>query len=451
MRTWVVTALVAFLTPAGLWAQLGNAGNPSSMGGTPFGNGQAPSLSYAGEATPSNMFLVSLSSQTTYDTDALQTTGPHMSDVIYSLGPHFDLVQTEGNFTATLDYQPYFNFYQHLTQYDQVNQSAAADLSYKFGPHLTVRLRESFLDQTGMYQPQSGTDFVAGLGAPTALNTTVYSPLLSERVNNTRFDAIYTKSARTSFTLFGDYAESHFGPSGASTVSVLNTESVTGGAQYAYRASEHLTFAAIYTFQTMRFLGALPVGSASQTTVQSALLSLGWRASPTVSLSLFGGPQYILLQGFQGTTSTTVGTASTPGNHLSWAAGGTLTKQAGNTALVLSVSRAVSNGGAWLPAVTVSAVSIGLRRHVVRRWDGSFNLSYAQNQYLGSLLEGGTLDSETADVSLSHSVSERATARLSYDFIQQQGSGLSILGENFSHSRISFGIFYQLRKAPLGR
>jgi len=451
MRTWVVTVLVAFLAPAGLWAQLGNSGSPSSMGGIPFGNGQTPSLSYAGETTPTNMFVATLSTQTTYDTAALQTTAPHIGDVIYSLGPQFSLVQTEGNFTAALDYQPYFNLYQRLTEYDRVNQSAAADLSYKFGPHLTVRVRDSFMHQTGMYQPQSGTDFVAGLGAPTALNTTVYSPLLSERINNTRFDAIYKKSARTSFTLFGDYANSHFGSSPASTVSVLSTESVTGGAQYAYRASEHLTFAALYTFQPMRFLGALPAGSASQTTVQSALLSLGWQASPTLSLSLFGGPQYTVRQGFQGTTSTPAGTASTPGNHFSWAAGGTLTKQSGKTALVLSVSRAVSNGGAWLPAVTASTVNIGLRRHLVRRWDGSFNLIYAQNQYLGSLLGGGRLDSETADVTLSRSLGERATARLSYDFIQQQGTGLSILGEDFNHSRVSFGIFYQLRKSPLGR
>ncbi len=443
--------LVAFLTPAGLWAQLGNSGSPVTAGGVPFGNGQAPSLSYAGETTPTNMFLASLSSQTTYDSDALQTSGPHISDVIYTLGPQFALVQTEGNFTAALDYQPYFQFYQRLTEYDRVNQTTSADLSYKFGPRLTFRLRDSFLDQTGMYQPQPGTDFVGGLGAPTALNTTVYAPLLSQRINNTRFDAIYRRSARTSFTLFGDYASSHYGTSTASTVSVLNTESVTGGAQYAYRVSEQLTFAVLYTFQPMKFLGALPAGSASQTTVQSALATVGWRASPSVMVTLFGGPQYTELDGIEGVPSSPTGSADTSHKHWSLATGGTVGKQSERTALFLSLSRAVSNGGAWLPAVTASTVNIGFRRHLARRWDASFNLSYAQNQYLGSLLGGGRLDSETADVTLSHSVSERATARLSYDFIQQQGSGLSILGENFNHSRVSFGIFYQLRKAPLGR
>ncbi len=454
MWTRAAIVLVGLLTPFGLWAQAGNAGGSTSAAGIPFGSGQAPSLSYAGQGTPSNMFLTSLSSQTTYDDNAVATGGPRIGDVIYSFGPHFALVQTTENFTAALDYQPYFQFYQRLTQYDRVNQSLSADLSYKFGPRVTFRLRDSFLDQTGMYQPQPGTDFVAGLGAPTELNTTIYPPLLSERDNNTRLDAIYEKSTRTSVTLFGDYDRAHFNTSTSSDASVSDTQSVTAGAQYAYRLSEHLTFGTLYLFQPMRFLGNLPAGSASQITVQSALVTLGWRAYPSVMVNLFGGPQYKELQGLQGTSSVTAGSsraAGTPGNPWSWAAGGTVSKQSERTALVLSVSRAVSNGGAWLPAVTASTVNLGLRRHLSRRWDGNCNLSYAQNQYLGNLFGGGRLDSETLSVGVGHSVSERATIRLSYNFIQQQGSGLPIVGENFGHNQVSLGLFYRLRKAPLGR
>jgi hypothetical protein len=173
MPTRLLIALAGLLVPLGLWAQAGNSGASLSGGGVPYGGGQAPSLNYAGQGAPSNTLFVSLSSQTTYDDNALPTLGPRIGDVTYSLGPHFAFVHAAGDVTAALDYQPYFEFYQRLTQYDRVNQSFSADLSYKVGARLTFRLRDSFLDQTGAYQPQPGTNFVAGLGGPTQLNATV--------------------------------------------------------------------------------------------------------------------------------------------------------------------------------------------------------------------------------------------------------------------------------------
>jgi hypothetical protein len=446
--------LASLLTPLGLWAQIGTSGSSMSAAGIPFGNGQSPSLSYAGQAAPSNMFITSLSSETTYDDNAAAVTGPRVGDVIYSLGPRFALAQSAGNLAAAIDYQPYFQFYQRLTQYDRVSQSLSADLSYKFGPRLTFRLRDSFQDQAGLYQPQPGIDWVPSLGAPTQLNTTIYSPLLTERDNNVRLDAIYQGSTRTSLTLFGDYDRAHFNTSTAKTALVSTTQSVTGGAQYAYRLSEHFTFAMVYMFQPMRFLGNLPAGGNSPITIQSGLFTIGWRVSPSVMVTAFGGPQYKELGASLANSTGPAGSAASPGTSggtWSWAAGGTVSKQSERTAVVLSLSRAVSNGGAWLPAVTASTINLGLRRRLGRRWDGSCELSYAQNQYLASVFGGGRLDSETLSVGLGRPVSERATVRLSYNFIQQQGTSLPIAGENFGHNQVSLGIFYQLRKSPLGR
>jgi len=454
MRTPILTMLMAILAPAGVWAQVGNFGGSASTAGIPFGSGQTPSLSYAAQGSSSNMFLASLSSQAMYDSNAIASSGAPRGDVIYSLGPQFVLVQATGNFTAALDYQPYFQFYQHLTAYNRVNQSLAADLSYKIGPRLTFRFRESFMDQTGTYQPQPGTDFVPGLGAPTTLNTTVYPPLLSARYNNTRLDATYQMSTRTSLTVFGAYDRAYYNNSEVTSAPVSDTQSVISGAQYAYRLTEHFTLATLYLFQPMRFLGNLPAGSISSTTVQSALISIGWRASQTLSVSLFGGPQYQELRRTQGTSPVQVGSPTstgTPENDWSWAAGGTVSKQSERTALELSASRSISNGGAWLSAVMASVASLGLHRNLWRRWDGSCGLTYAQNQYLGSTSTPGKVNSETLSLSLGHSLSEKATIRLSYNFIQQQGTSLPTEGANFGHNQVSLGVYYTLRKVPLGR
>ena len=454
MRTPILTMLIAILAPAGVWAQVGNSGGAASTAGIPFGSGQAPSLSYAGQASSSNMFLSSLSSQAMYDSNVTASSGAPTGDVIYSLGPQFALVHATGNFTAALDYQPYFQFYQHLTSYNRVNQALAADLGYRIGPRLTLRFRESFKDQTGMYQPQPGSDFVPGLGAPTTLNTTVYPPLLSSRDNNTRLDATYQKSTRTSLTVFGAYDRAYYNTSEVTSASVSDTQSVTSGAQYAYRFTEHFTLAALYLLQPMRFRGNLPAGSISNLTVQSALVTVGWRASQTLMVSFFGGPQYQELQRTQGTSSVQVGSPTSTGmpeNDWSWAAGGTVSKQSERTALVLSVSRSVSNGGAWLSAVTASIASLELRRRLSRRWDGSCSVVYAQNQYLGSPSTTDKLNSETLSLSLGHSLSEKATIRLSYNFIQQQGTSSPIAGANFGHNQVSLGVYYTLRKVPLGR
>ena len=454
MRTPILTMLMAILAPAGVWAQVGNSGGSASTAGIPFGSGQAPSLSYAGQASSSNMFLSSLSSQATYDSNATASSGAPTGDVIYSLGPQFALVHTTGNFTAALDYQPYFQFHQRLTSYDRVSQSVSGDLSYRVAPRLTFRFRESFMDQTGMYQPQPGTDFVPGLGAPTTLNTTVYPPLLSSRDNNTRLDAIYQKSSRTSLSVFGAYDRAYYNTSEATTAPVSDTQSVTSGAQYAYRLTEHFTLATLYLFQPMRFRGNLPAGSISNLTVQSALITVGWRASQTLMVSFFGGPQYQELRRMPGTNSVQVGSPTstgTPENDWSWAAGVTVSKQSERTALELSVSRSISNGGAWLSAVMASVASLGLHRNLWRRWDGSCGLTYAQNQYLGSTSTPGKVNSETLSLSLGHSLSEKATIRLSYNFIQQQGTSLPTEGANFGHNQVSLGVYYTLRKVPLGR
>jgi len=286
------------------------------------------------------------------------------------------------------------------------------------------------------------------------LNANIYSPLAEQRSNNSRADLMYRHSSRTSVTFFGAYDKRTMSNQPAGVEPLLETFGYMGGFQYTYRLSDHTTFGALYTYLALQYLGNVPVGSAPRTVTHSPILSLAWKATPSVSLQMFGGPQYLPSHQLVTEQSATSGPASSKAPALwSWAAGGSLARTTEKTTFQLTGGRAVSDGGGLLTTVTSTYATASVGHRLIRRWDASLTATGSKNATLDYGFGTGKISSLTASAGLNHPLTEQLDARISYTFTRQYSTGVVPYGSdlNFNSSLVSLTISYQLKKISLGR
>jgi len=453
MRQSLPTAIILLLLPAGSWAQVGTAGGP-----TPFGNGVQPLLSFAGAAAPSNLVSFSVSSVMGYNTNIGAVGQGAEGDTFVSLGPRISVVRQGEHVVLDLDYYPNYLFYPGHEQYDQFNQALALNMSFKLGPRITLQIRDSLSRATANFQPGLSNSSVSipGLGPPTTLNQTVYTGSAPQHNNAVRVDAIYRMSGRTSLTLFGGFDQQHFIGQPANGQQLYNTQGTSGGLQYGYRLSEHTSLGVMYFYQKFNFARSQTlIGAQSPTITHSVLASFAWQLAPSVTLSVFGGPQYIPSEEYFVQSPTLPGGGRTVENPLfrsQWneAVGGALTKQVEKTAFNLTVQRSVTNGGGVLTAVTSSSVGIGASRKLRRGWDASSNLTFASTDNLTlPSLPRNQISTETATFAVNHPLSESLSAQLSYTFIHQSNVALLPVAATFDCSRVSLSFSYRAKSIPL--
>ncbi|MGH7868810.1 MAG: hypothetical protein ACREP9_14545, partial [Candidatus Dormibacteraceae bacterium] len=349
----------------------------------------------------------------------------------------------------------YFQMFQHLKQYNTVSHVLGAEGTYKLGPSFSLQVRDSFSYLTGTFQPPSATTLIPGLGFPTSLNQAIVTPIAPQITNNSRMDAVYHKSRRTSFTIFGGYNRLDFLGKTGTGENLLNTTDINAGIEYNYRATEHTTVGFQYLFDNMSFGGSTTILTNGRTLVHSAFLSLAWQAAPSVTVTVFGGPQYLVPSNHPLQIGSLPGSGfmARSGSNQPWqtAGGATLTKQAQKTAFTVSAMRTTSDGGGLLTSVTSSSVDVGVRRHLMRKWDVSANVIASRADELGSQFAGGQIDSQSASFGVSRGLSENSSATLSYSASRDQSKGNVPFAANFTTNRITLNFSYNAKGIQLGR
>jgi hypothetical protein len=208
----------------------------------------------------------------------------------------------------------------------------------------------------------------------------------------------------------------------------------------------HTTLGVDYMLQDIRF------GADSRSLIDSAFVSYAQQISPSLTVSIFGGPQYsrthevvVLPLGF---VTLQIPVFSVQWN---WAVGGAITKRTGNTVFQFTAQRQVSDGGGLIGAVVSSSVGASVRRRLPGRWDAIWSGGYANNSSLDTGVSSGGFQSETAGFGLEHSLADRLSLRMRYDFQRQRGTGETPLLGNLERNLWSVQLLYQFRQIPLGR
>jgi hypothetical protein len=418
----------------------------SASGPHTYGDGEKAGPNYAGTSPTRNILALGLNAGSSYDDNILGSNQHRVGDVAFQFGPSFNVRREGQRLSFALSYRPQFRIYRKVPEQNVVDQTLGFDAGYKVSSRLSFRARTSAFLTTGILQPNQNEESLPGLGSPSSLNTTVFTPTARQLTWSSRLDASYQAGRHDLVGVFAGQSKLDFHQQLSNAGSIQNTEQKDAGLVYQHRLSRHTTLGIDYQYKDIRF------GSDSRTFVHSAFLSYAQQVSPSLTLSVFGGPQFSRLSEvitFPLGPFTIRVPVSLPTSN--WALGGTLTKQLDKTAFQLTAQHQVSDGGGLLSAVVSSSAGASARRRLPGRWDAIWSAGYANNSSLDTTSSRGAYQSLTAGVGLGHSLTEKLSVRVGYDFVHQRGTGQSQLFADFDRDLWSVQFFYGFHEIALGR
>jgi hypothetical protein len=438
---------IILLAGSALWAQSDSSGaaptgtGPGGSGGAmlmpaPI-SGDGYSMGFTSE-TRSNYLRGGLTFGTAYDSDATTgTNGKPIGEMSYSIWPTISLDQTRSRLHWVLNYSPGFTFYQKTSGLNQADQNLGVNLSYRLSPHVTISARDSLMKTSDVLnQPTSdlASPVSGGVAVP---NNSVIAPLADTLTNNANVSMTYQFSANGMIGASGTFTNLHY-PNEAQVPGLYDSSSRGGSAFYNHRLSKMHYIGATYQYQM--FL-AYPTVGQSETQTHSIYLFYTVYLRPTLSISVFGGPQYSNTQQFGVPTMT--GWTPAGGASMSW--------QGKLTSFAASYSRSINSGGGLSGAVEASTASGSFRRQLTRMLSISVGGSYASNDVLDALPafnNGGQTISGSASVQ--RQLGEHFNLQAQYTRLHQSYSEIAAISNIPDRNRVALNISYQFSR-PLGR
>jgi hypothetical protein len=416
---------------------------PATVPASVYGGGVQSPLQFEGESLPANEVTFRMGATALYDDNVLSTNSSRVGDEAVSLDSYLGFTKRSEHLTASFDYTPFFLLYRQFDQYDRLNHSADLNLSDRLTSRTILGLHDTFGYQNGFYPSLNGQQILSGLASPSALNQMVIPYTTRTLTNMAGLDLTFEKSRRTSLTLSGDYSQRKFGQQTAGQP-LYNNNGVGGSLTYQYSLTEHTSFGILLVHQDTTYQGGQAFGNRLRNQIESTLLSLGSRLSPTVSVTVFGGPQYI----------HTIGQVS-PGavlsGHFQVSGGGSVTKEVRKTAFDLAVQRSVSDGGGLYPSAKYTNANLGVRRRLVGRWETDVSVGAGETD--ASLFQSGNARTETISggVGVSRPLMVGSSFHIAYQTTHQVNKGVLPILANLDRDQVSIGIDYQFKALSLGR
>jgi hypothetical protein len=410
-----------------------------------YGSGEKTGLEYAGTASPRNSLLLGLDFGSLYNDNVLGNNLQKVGDAEFLIGPSISLRREGNRFSLAFTYQPHFLIYRNESGLNTLNQALGFDTSYRATYRLSFRARVSANYTNGIFQ--AGQDESGlGPGSLSGINETLYTPTLRQFSLNSRVDGAYMLGPHDTVSLYAGQSLLNFEQQVPNAGELGNTQETDAGLLYQHQMSPHTTFGINYNFQDIFY------SPDSRTLVNSVFLSYSQRLSPSVSFSVFGGPQYSTLNGFAsfslGPLLLQVPASSADWN---WALGGTLTKRLERTVFQVSAAHQVTNGGGFIGAVVSTSAGLSARRRLVGHWDSTWYGSYANNTYLASGGPPSAYQSVTAGFGLERPLSNKLSMRMGYDFLRQRATGQSSTFANIDSDLFSVRFYYRFREIPLNQ
>ena len=420
------------------------AGSPS--GPRASGDNERSGLNYAGTSPPRNVLMFGFDLGSSYDDNVFSNNQQRVGDASFLFGPSINLRREGKSLNLAMDYHPHFRIYRNGSEPSTLDQGLVLDASYRVNSHLAFRARTSASYTTGIFQPSQSAESLSGLASPSSLNQTVFTPTVKQLSLSSRIDASYQASRHDSVSFYLRQSTLDFEQQVSSESGLQNTQERDAGLLYQHRLSPHNTLGVDYRFQNIHF------GQDSRTLVHSAFFSYAQQISPSLTMSVFGGPQYSRLKElFSLPSDPFLLQAPVSRTDWNWAIGGALTKRLDRTVFQLTTQHQVSNGGGLIGAVVSTSVGAGVRRRLSRRWDAIWNGTYAQNNSFASGFPTNDYQSETAAFGLERSLTEKLSLRVGYDYLRQRGSGGTLSIADFDRDLWSVQFSYRFRQIALGR
>ena len=297
-------------------------------------SGEGYSLAFASETPRTNFLRGGLSFGTAYDDNVLPSSGHAISDVRYSIWPNLSLQQSRARLAWSLNYSPGFGVYQHNSSINEIDHYLTVDLSYRWTPHVTLSLKESFQKTSNLMNLSQSA------GAPdtyvTAPSTeSLVAPAIARTSSFTEVEVNYQFGPNAKVGAKGTLSGLWYANQ-ADVTGLFNSTAQGTELYYSHRFSQKQYVGVTYGFQ--RFLTH---PGQRETHTQSTLLFYTLDLPPTLEVSLFAGPEY----------SDTSGGASSVPRKWSPALGGSLGWHRNRASFVVGYSQRISDSGGLSGAV----------------------------------------------------------------------------------------------------
>jgi hypothetical protein len=443
LRALISSLAFVTLLPAGLAAQAASSTAMGAPQATVYGGGFQSPLQFAGQSAPVNQVSLSLGTSFFYDDNVLAMGSYGVGDEAFSCNSTLGITRQTEHLTASFNYTPFFLFYRTFNQFDRLNHTGGLNLGYKLTSRVILGLHDSASYQTGDYASLAEPQLLAGPPSPTALNQVVIPYTTRTLYNLAGLDLTFAKSQRTSLAFSADYNQSKFGQQTAAQ-SLYSGNGVSGGLTFQYRVTEHTSFGTLLLHQDSTYKGGQVFGDRLRTQVESAVLSVASRLSPTVSVTVFGGPQYVRTIG-----AVSLG-ASLAGNFQP-SGGGSITKQVRKTALDLSFQRSVSSSAGLYASAINTTATLEVRQRLVGRWEADLQGGASQIDTSLFRLTNEKTDALNGGITIDRPVSRGSVFHISYFTWHQTSSGNLPNPFNLGRNQVAVGIDYQFKALPLGR
>lgn len=442
-RLAILVLALGVILPAQLQAQATSESSVASGPGSAYGMGAQSALEFEGESAP-NLLQISFGASALYDDNVYALNTNRVGDEALAFDGHFGAEKSNSNLRFSFDYTPVFLLYRQISQYDRLNHAANLNLAFRISPRVIMSLHDSAGYQNGVFPGLVNQPILSGPTPPTAPNQGVYGYTTRDLFDTTGLDLTFVKSRRQSLTVSVSYNLTRYGNQSGDVASLYDSWAVNGGVQYQYRATTHTTLGVLVLHQDNTFSGGAIFGSRLRDQIETEYTSLGARLSPTLSVVVYGGPQYVHVLGAPGGDSTVA-------SNVQGAFGASATKQANSTAFDISFDRSVTDSGGLYTSVISTDLSFGVRRRLIGRWNGTLrgNL-YRINADLFQAATGVT-DAATAGVLISRPLGDRTRFHIAYDTFHQLSSGNVSYFQTFDRNQISVGFDFVVKGASLGQ
>jgi len=417
--------------------------NSTPLPVTVFGGGERTRLSYLGDHSPQNILLMTTGYEAAYDDNPLGQGPGKQADEEQSFANHVSALHQSPRMNADIDYQSSLQYFHHDSQFNRLNQTLTADEELTFNSSLSLRIRDDLVDQKGLYAPLSNVYTSSEIGAPTALNSTIYTPLNNVRSNTARADVLTQMSVRRSLDIFAAYATRTFTQEGTPS---YGTTTQSAGAEYVWRANEHGSFGMLGAYERIALNGSLLEGSASSLQSGTFLPTVGWKLRPTLEVNLYAGPQWIR----QVESNAPVQNAGSPTSQMEWSAGGGLDRVGRWLSAMLSAEHAVTDGGGLLSFVTKSAISAGVRKRIGGAWDLTIDCGLARNRSLSPDQISAWLTEQSGRAIITRPIGRKMALNVEYEYLEQTPHGDINLGSGFHRNRIATSLAWNWGAIRMG-
>lgn len=442
----VVLAALLFLMPVGVKAQqpqpVAASEDTSADYSAPLSlpvtlNGQGGSLAFQSQRPTESYLSAGVGFVGSYTDNALLTESNRLNNFSYQVQPHIAWSEITPKLTWNLGLNGGLIFNNDLGAQSQAEENVNVDANWRLTEHVSLALLDTFGNTTGLFSLIGSQTQGTGVGVVEHSNNSLLVPPAQRTLSNESQAALTDQVGPNSLIgVRGTYSLADYPQSSQSVQfgTLYDTHAYSAEAFYDWRFAARQWLGV--TIRGQRF-ETLP--SIATTDVGSLLLYYSVAPTPTLTLTLFGGPEYA-------NTPPTAAAAALGLNGQSrfWTSseGATLNWQALRTSASVSFVRQVNDGGGLASAVTLESVSATLRQQLSSHQNEvQFSVG---NSWSDPLLSGANVEGLSASVLFQQRLARTFVMQFGYSWQRQD---LLSTGTPAEANREWFSVSYDFRRA----